>query len=106
VLTHSHVDPEVAELLSAWEQFDLGLRLREGLSEGAYDRLRIALQACADAWRDLPAIPRLGANVLVDMFPSTEANTDLYEGDIRDRILEIAFEIQDLVRECVAVSEE
>jgi hypothetical protein len=105
-VTLYRTSPEISELLSAWEQFDLGLHLREGMSESAYDRLRAALLACANAWGDLPAIPRLGANVLVDMFPATEANAELYDGEVRDRILAISFEIQDLVRECVAISED
>jgi hypothetical protein len=105
-LTAYRVSPETANLLSAWEQFDLSLRLREGMSESAYDRLRAALLTCAHTWRHLPAIPRLGANALVDMFAATEANAGLYDGEMRGRILAIAFEIQDLVRECVAVKEE
>jgi hypothetical protein len=106
VLTSDQISPEITDLLSAWERFDLGLRFREGVSESAYDGLRAALLICAEAWHHLPAIPRLGANVLVDMFPATEANADLYEGEIRSRILAMAFEIQDLVRECVAINEE
>lgn len=105
MLSRDHISHETAELLSAWEQFDLGLHLREGLSENAYARLCDALLTCSAAWRDLPAIPRLGVNILVDMFPATEANADLYDGDLRKRIQEIAFEIQDLIRQCVAVSE-
>jgi hypothetical protein len=39
VLTHGHVGPEVAELLSAWERFDLCLRLHEGLKPNTGDSL-------------------------------------------------------------------
>jgi hypothetical protein len=105
-VTLYRTSPEISELLSAWGQFDLGLHLREGMSESAYDRLRTALPACANAWRDLPAIPRLEASVLVDMFPATEAKAELYDGEVRNRILAISFEIQGMVRECVAISEE
>ena len=48
-------------------------------------------------------MPRLGANILVDIFPGTEASADLYTGEERTRIQEVSFYLQDLVRECVGV---
>jgi hypothetical protein len=79
--------------------------MRDGLSERAYGRLRDALQACARSWEGRDFVPRLGANILVDIFPATEASAYLYSGEERARILEISFYLQDLVRECVGVRE-
>jgi hypothetical protein len=98
-------EPVLAELLAAWEDFIVGLRMREGLSERAYKRLRDALGACARSWEGRESIPRLGANILVDIFPATEASADLYSDEVRTQIMEASFYLQDLVQECVGVSE-
>ena len=66
--------PHVAELVSAASEFIIGLRMREGVSEGAFQRLSSALRSCASAWDGLDEIPRLAANVLVDIFPAVEAS--------------------------------
>lgn len=36
-------------------------------------------------------MPRLGANILVDIFPATEASAYLYTGEERTRIQEVSF---------------
>jgi hypothetical protein len=73
-------EPALAELLAAWEDFTVALRMRDGLSARAYERLRDALRACARSWEGRDSVPRLGANILVDIFPATEASADLYQG--------------------------
>lgn len=98
-------DATLAELLAAWEDFIVGLRMRQGLSESSLERLRESLRACASAWEGHESIPRLGANILVDIFPATEASADLYEEEVRARIQEVSFHLQDLVQECVAVQD-
>ena len=98
-------EPALAELLAAWEDFIVALRMRDGVSARAYERLRNALQACARSWEGRDSVPRLGANILVDIFPATEASADLYTGEERTRIQEVSFYLQDLVRECVGVRE-
>ena len=42
-------DPTLAELLAAWEDVIVALRIRDGFSARAYERLRDALQACASS---------------------------------------------------------
>ena len=98
-------EPTLAELLAAWEDFIVALRMRDGLSARAYDRLRDSLQACASSWERRDSVPRLGANILVDIFPATETSADLYTGEERTRIQEISFYQHDLVQECVGVRE-
>ena len=98
-------DPALAELLAAWGDFIVALRMRDGLSARAYERLRNALQACARSWEGRDSVPRLGANILVDIFLATEASADLYTGEEQTKIREVAFYLQDLVRECVGVRE-
>jgi hypothetical protein len=94
---------ELRELLDAWKGFSLGFWMREGVSEPAFERLRRALLLCAESWRGEALVPRLGMNVLVDMFPAAEASADQYEAPTRQRLLDIAYELQDLVRGCVAI---
>jgi hypothetical protein len=98
-------EPVLAELLDAWGDFIVGLRMRDGFSARGYERLRAALQACASSWEGRDSIPRLGANILVDIFPATEASADLYTGEEQARIRKISFYLQDLVQECVGVRE-
>jgi hypothetical protein len=96
-------DDPVTRMVRAWATFDESLRTRNGFDEIAYAALTEALRACATEWAELDAIPRLGANVLVDVFAATEANAGLYEGDIADRVREAAHALHDLVGECVAL---
>ncbi|WP_234382598.1 hypothetical protein [Streptomyces sp. XY332] len=42
-------------------------------------------------------------NVLVDVFPATEANAGLYEGEVADQVMEAAYELHALVGACVAL---
>jgi hypothetical protein len=96
-------DDPVNRMVQAWATFDESLRMRNGFDQAAYGALTEALRACADEWAQLEAIPRLGANVLVDIFAATEANAGLYEGEAADRVMEAAYELHDLVGECVAL---
>ncbi|MFE3558928.1 hypothetical protein ACFXKW_29325 [Streptomyces sp. NPDC059193] len=93
----------VGEMIEAWLSFDDRLRAGRGLDAQAYERLRRALRACAEEWAGADAIPRVGANALVDVFPATEANAALYAGEEADRIMGAAYELHDLVGACVAL---
>lgn len=97
-------DSCVAYLVAAASDFLVGLRGHEGVDEDTFRLLASALRNCAAAWEGRDQIPRLGVDVLVDVFPATEASAYLYEGEERRRIMDMAFELQDLVRECVGVS--
>jgi hypothetical protein len=94
---------EVDELLVASRVFDEALNERRGLDEAALRRLQSALKRCAAEWEGRHDIPRMAANVLVDLFPATQSIADAYDGDERLRIQEAAFHLQDLVMECVGV---
>ncbi|MFH9175483.1 hypothetical protein [Streptomyces albogriseolus] len=97
-------DP-VSRLVQAWSAFDESLRSGSGFDEPAYDALTAALRGCATAWARLDAVPRLGANVLVDIFPATEANAALYAGEAADRIVRAAYELHALAGRCVELPE-
>ncbi|MBJ6630150.1 hypothetical protein [Streptomyces sp. I4(2020)] len=93
-------DP-VSSLVQAWATFDESLRSGGGFDEPAYDGLTAALRGCATAWAQRDAIPRLGANVLVDIFPATEANAALYRGEAADRMMRAAYDLHALAGRCV-----
>jgi hypothetical protein len=97
------VTGEIDQLIQAWLEFDEALRMRQGFNEERLARLKEALRGCAASWESLDALPRAGVNILVDIFPATESNADLYDKDVSDRIMQAAFELQELVGECVAL---
>jgi hypothetical protein len=97
---------ELRSLADSWKEFDLSLRMNRGLDQHALASLKISLVACATSWADLDAIPRLGANILVDIFPATESNSYLYAGEDGKRIMAIAYELQELVWKCVEIDED
>ena len=97
------VTGEIDQLIQTWLAFDKTLRMRRGLKEELLARLKEALRECAASWESLDALPRAGMNILVDIFPATESNADLYDRDVSDRIMQAAFELQELVGECVAM---
>lgn len=83
--------------------FLVALRSNDGFSQELYDELADALRACASAWQDEDSIPRLGANVLVDIVPATQAAADAYPEPVRQRVYDASFALYDLVAECVAL---
>lgn len=97
---------ELRSLVDSWKAFDLSLRMNCGLDESALASLKTALVACASAWANLDAIPRLGANILVDIFPATESNSHSYAGEAGERIMAVAYDLQELVWRCVDVDED
>ena len=97
---------EIDLLLDAWKRFDVGLTMGEGYKSEDDAQLRQALGRCADAWKELDAIPRIGANILVDIFPATEANAERYQGPDRQSLIEAAYHLQALVQECVRLRDE
>lgn len=42
----------------------------------------------------------------MDLFPATEANAALYQGEAADRIMRAAYELHALAGDCVALREE
>jgi hypothetical protein len=95
--------PVVDELVEASLAFTLALRSRQGFSEDWYERLVRALARCAEEWRELDCIPRLAVNVLVDLQPTMLASVDLYEPDLRARIVDAADHIGDLATDAVGL---
>ncbi len=96
---------EVEELVSAWVAFSVPLRMKDGFDESSFAGLTSALTHCAEAWRGSDAIPRLAANVLVDIAPVMEALATSYEETMAARIRDAGFRLQELVADCVAVDD-
>jgi hypothetical protein len=96
---------EVRLVVDAWTRFDLALRTGDGVDDESYAALRSALSACAKVWAHQDAVPRILANVLVEIVPATEANADLYHGAARAQVLTASVELQELAWACVPVTE-
>ncbi|WP_181785522.1 hypothetical protein [Streptomyces phytophilus] len=97
------MEDATTRLAEAWEVFDLALRMREGLNEESLANLRQALEDCERDWRSKDQIPRLAVNILVDIFPATEGNAALYDRAEQERVMRVAFDLQDLVGRCVGL---
>jgi hypothetical protein len=96
-------DPVVDDLVDVALAFTLALRSRDGFNDELYEKLIGALTRCAQQWRDRECIPRLAVNVLVDLQPLMLASAELYEPNLRSRIMQEAIRVGDFVRETVAV---
>lgn len=88
-------------LVEAWDDYIVPLRSNEGFQEERYEALAAALRNCASEWRDAESIPRLAANVLVDVVPLSQAAAEAYEEPVRQQIMDASFTLYDLVIECV-----
>lgn len=99
------MSPELSLLAGSWKEFDLALRENRGINEPALIVLKDALQKCALAWVNCDTIPRLGVSILVDIVPATESNSQLYSGELGAKVLAVAYELQELVWECVKIDE-
>jgi hypothetical protein len=63
------------------------------------------LRECAATWADQDAIPKLAANIFIDLYSAVESCAGLYDEQIAQKIREAADALADLARECVAVVE-
>lgn len=96
-------DNETRCMAEAWKAFDLSLRDGHGFNEIAFNELCEALRGCSAAWAGSDVIPRLAVNIMVDIFPSTEGNAELYDAEVSEKIMESAYKLQELVWDCVAI---
>jgi len=78
------------------------LRRGEGLNRTGLEELRSALIHAAEAWRDIPSIPKSAANLFIDLGSGIESCRYLYPGSEGDEIAKVAEEISALIRECVS----
>jgi hypothetical protein len=93
----------VDELVQAISEFLLPLRTHHGFDEELHGRVVRALHQCITEWKDLDCIPREAVNVLVSLEPSMLASADQYEPPLRERIVDEAIRIGELVIEAVAI---
>jgi hypothetical protein len=97
------MDEVECELQEAAGELATTLRLGRGLDAAMLDRLRCALKNAAQHWAGRQTITKSAANLFVDLSPSIDASSYLYQGEEANRIRLLADEIADLVRACVAV---
>ena len=93
----------IDRLAQAWEAFDLQLREGSGLDASLLESLKASLRGFAESWSSSDSIPRFAANILVDIFIATESNAGLYSGTEAEGVMQAAFELHELVGDCVAL---
>ncbi|KAK2765632.1 hypothetical protein FQN54_008486 [Arachnomyces sp. PD_36] len=91
------------QLVETWLEFATALRMKKGFNDEQYQHLQSALKELATEWADLDHLPRDVVNVLVDVFPVMESNAGVYTGELKEKIMDAAFSLHDLVQECVAL---
>ena len=94
----------IDRLAQAWQAFDIPVREGAGIDERLLENLKTALQAFAESWASSDSIPRMAANILVDIYPATESNASLYDETESEKITQAAYELHELVGECVALA--
>lgn len=95
--------PSLVALIKSAESFLVPLRMMKGFDEEEFKELCAALQACAKDWEKSELIPKIGANILVDLYPAMLSASYLYPADIGQMVREQAEFVADLVRACVSV---
>ncbi|RKE02893.1 hypothetical protein [Streptomyces sp. TLI_171] len=78
----------VGLLEEAATRFVIALRMNEGFDKGALQELHEAIDRCGKAWRESDQVPKRGALILAELFPAIDACAWLYEGEMRQRIVE------------------
>jgi hypothetical protein len=99
------VTDELKALVGAWQRFDPRC---EQTSDSTIRRLRRSSRRLNRAlWPGQVAkvFPRSAQTCLRRSSPATEANAGLYSGDVKARIMDAAYELQELIIACVAVNE-
>ncbi len=95
-------DSEAVELIEATQATLVPLRTGDGLDASALDHLKDVLRQCSTAWPSRNEIPKLAANVLVDLAAGVDACADLYGDGYAPLVRCASVEIADLVRAAVA----
>ncbi|GAA3360908.1 hypothetical protein [Saccharopolyspora gregorii] len=94
-----------SRFVRTWLEFSTALRMNEGFDEEKYRIVLESLEALAREWAELEQLPKATVSVLVDVFPTTESNAHLYDGALKERIAEAAYELHEHVQLCVATDE-
>lgn len=93
----------VADLLSTAEAFLMPLRSGEGYRDDLFHDLCEAIRSCGRLWQDSDSIPKLAANLFVDLASGIEASSYAYsDSQEAETIQKASYIIGDLVRETIS----
>ncbi len=79
----------------------IDLRLGKGLNYKKVEEMKNILKLLIDEWIDKEFVPKKMCDLFIDFYPGIEACSYSYDAETQKRILEIANEILDLMRNCV-----
>lgn len=102
----THCIEQLQEAAIGERGFLISLRMMDGFDEDKFEALIQALEECAREWSEMDSIPKVGANVLVDLYPVMISASYLYSDSEAEIIRQKAEIVGELVRECVRVDSE
>lgn len=93
------------ELAKCWFAFAVPLRSGLGFDEDKLQLLREALENCAEAWSQVNFIPKLAANIFIDLFSTMDSSAYLYDEQTAEKIRYASDVVTDLARSCALVED-
>ncbi|MGC5326550.1 hypothetical protein [Brevibacillus sp. SYSU BS000544] len=91
---------KLENLLIGEEGLLISLRMGEGFKKELFHEICSLLKQLAEQWAKEVSIPKRAVGIFVDLYPSMESASYLYNESERIEILEAADIIADLIREC------
>lgn len=95
----------IKEFRNNLEDIMIDLRFLKGLDENKVCKLKDNLQKLIEEWKDKDSIPKILCSYFIDFSSSTEASASMYKDSEKNKILQFADEISELMRKCVDVIE-
>lgn len=95
----------VKEFCNNLKDIELDLRFLRGLDENKVCKLKDNLQKLIEDFKDKDSIPKILCGYFIDFDSATEASASMYKDSEKNKILQFADEISEMMRKCVDVIE-
>lgn len=86
------------------EEITIDIRFLRGLNEDKVLQFKDLLNQLIYEWSDKDYVPKHLAQLFIDFYPSIEALAFMYNDEEKQKILEFADQMTDLMRACLEVS--
>lgn len=79
----------------------ISLRFAKGLDEDKVLNICSTLKKLSKEWEKMDSIPKKAADLFIDFYPTVEAACELYDEEVKIRIMDSVDKIMDLMRDCL-----